>query len=54
MNPDDYLEICLKERFGGKNNDEINVIKENLIKYLKKRNIWLYLSLLKKKKIYYY
>jgi hypothetical protein len=34
---DDYMEQCLKERFGGKNKDEINVIKENLIKYFKER-----------------
>ena len=37
INPDVYLEQCLKERFGGENKDEINVIKENLIKYFKER-----------------
>ena len=35
--PDFYLEQCLKERFHGKNNDEINIIKENLVKYFKQR-----------------
>ena len=34
---DAYLAQCLKERFGGKNKDEINVIKENLVKYFKQR-----------------
>ena len=33
----DYMEQCLKERFGGENKDEINVIKENLVKYFKER-----------------
>ena len=36
-NKNDYMEQCLKERFGGENKDEINVIKENLIKYFKER-----------------
>ena len=35
--PDFYLEKCLKERFDGKNKDEINMIKENLVKYFKQR-----------------
>ena len=37
MLPDFYLEKCLKERFDGKNKDEINMIKENLVKYFKQR-----------------
>ena len=37
MFPDFYLEKCLKERFDGKNKDEINMIKENLVKYFKQR-----------------
>lgn len=37
MFPDFYLEQCLKERFDGKNKDEINMIKENLVKYFKQR-----------------
>ena len=37
IDPDAYMDKCLKERFDGKNKDEINVIKENLIKYFKKR-----------------
>ena len=35
--PDFYLEQCLKERFHGEKNDEINIIKENLVKYFKQR-----------------
>lgn len=37
MTPDVYLEKCLTERFDGKNKDEINMIKVNLIKYFKDR-----------------
>jgi len=37
MTPDIYLEKCLTERFDGKNKDEINMIKVNLIKYFKDR-----------------
>jgi len=37
MTPDMYLEQCLTERFDGKNKDEINMIKVNLIKYFKER-----------------
>lgn len=38
INKNNYMEQCLKERFDGKNKDEINVIKENLIKYFKERD----------------
>ena len=37
IEPDAYMDQCLKERFDGKNKDEINVIKENLIKYFNQR-----------------
>ena len=37
IDPDSYMDKCSKERFDGKNKDEINVIKKNLIKYFKKR-----------------
>lgn len=37
MTSDMYLEKCLTERFDGKNKDEINMIKVNLIKYFKDR-----------------
>ena len=37
MTEDIYMEKCLKERFDGKNKDELNMIKENLIKYFKQR-----------------
>ena len=37
-NNDIYLEECLNDdRFTGKNNDEMNMIKESLVKYFKKR-----------------
>ena len=37
MAPDMYMEKCLTERFDGKNKDEINMIKVNLLKYFKER-----------------
>ena len=37
MTPDMYMEQCLTERFDGKNKDEINLIKVNLLKYFKER-----------------
>ena len=37
MTSDDYMEKCLKERFDGEHKNEINMIKENFIKYFKKR-----------------
>jgi hypothetical protein len=37
MTPDMYMEQCLTERFDGKNKDEINMIKVNLLKYFKER-----------------
>jgi hypothetical protein len=37
MTPDTYMEQCITERFDGKNKDEINLIKVNLIKYFKER-----------------
>ena len=37
MNGDSYMEKCLRERFDGENKDELNMIKENLIKYFKQR-----------------
>lgn len=37
MTQDMYMEQCLTERFDGKNKDEINMIKVNLLKYFKER-----------------
>ncbi len=37
MTSDMYLEYCLNERFGGKNKDEINMIKENYMYYFNDR-----------------
>ena len=37
MTSDEYMEKCLQERFDGENKDEINLIKENFIKYFKQR-----------------
>ena len=37
MTSDMYLEYCLNERFGGKNKDEINMIKENYMHYFNDR-----------------
>ena len=37
MTSDDYMEHCLKERFDGAKKDEINMIKENFVKYFKQR-----------------
>ena len=37
MTSDMYLEYCLNERFGGKNKDEINMIKENFMRYFNDR-----------------
>ena len=37
MTSDMYLEYCLNERFGGKNKDEINMLKENYMHYFNDR-----------------
>ena len=37
MTSDEYMEHCLKERFDGAKKDEINMIKENFVKYFKQR-----------------
>ena len=37
MTSDEYMEHCLKERFGGANKDEINMIKVNFIRYFQQR-----------------
>ena len=37
MTSDMYLEYCLNERFGGKNKDEINMIKEHYMYYFNDR-----------------
>ena len=37
ISSNEYLELCLRNKIAGKNSNENNMIRENIIKYFKKR-----------------
>ena len=37
ISSDEYLELCLRNKSSGKNNEQNNIIRENIIKYFKER-----------------